>query len=258
MQEFLEDIIKQAGELTLEYRKRLSTVRVDRKSAKDLVTEADVAVEKLITAAIKNKYPAHSILGEETGLTKGDDSRWIIDPIDGTVSFVHQQPFYSVSIALERNGVITNAAVYAPVLGELFTAVKGGGAFLNGKAIKVSRCDVLGDSLLATGFACIRSGLAENNLPIFTKMMPLIREVRRYGSAAIDCCYVACGRLEGFWEYNLNIYDVAAGRLIVEEAGGKFSDFNETDSKLYSQVLATNGILHSQICGVIQSARNSR
>ncbi len=257
MQKFLEDIIRQAGELTLDYRRHLGSVRVDRKSAKDLVTEADVAVEGLIVGAIKEKYPSHSILGEETGITKGDDSRWIIDPIDGTVSFVHDQPFYSVSIALEQKGVLTNAAVYAPVLGDLFTAEKGGGAYLNGKPIRVSQCCDIGDCLLATGFACIRSGLKENNLPVFTKMMPLIRGVRRYGSAAIDCCYVACGRLDGFWEFNLNIYDVAAGRLILEEAGGRFSDFAGREDKLYSQVLATNGLIHDDLSDIIESARNS-
>jgi len=255
MQKFLEDIIKKAGELTLDYRRDLSKVRVDRKSAKDLVTEADVAVENLIVAAIKEKYPSHSILGEETGATKGDDNRWIIDPIDGTVSFVHEQPFYSVSIAFEQAGIVTNAAVYAPVLGDLFTAVKGGGAFLNGEPIKVSGCDDIGDCILATGFACIRGGLKENNLPVFTKMMPLIRAVRRYGSAAVDCCYVACGRLDGFWEFNLNVYDVAAGRLILEEAGGRFSDFSGGQDRLFLQVLATNGLLHDRVSEIIESAR---
>ncbi len=257
MQKFLEDIVRQAGELTLDYRRHLGSVRVDRKSAKDLVTEADVAVEKLLVGAIKERYPSHSILGEESGVTKGDDNRWIIDPIDGTVSFVHGQPFYSVSVAVESAGVLTNAAVYAPVLGELFTGVKGGGAFLNGQRIGVSDCDDIGDCMLATGFACIRGGLKENNLPVFSKLMPLIRGVRRYGSAAVDCCYVACGRLDGFWEFNLNIYDVAAGRLILEEAGGRFSDFAGGQDRLYSQVLATNGLLTERLSEIIESARKS-
>ncbi|MFI4910130.1 MAG: inositol monophosphatase family protein [Sedimentisphaeraceae bacterium JB056] len=256
MRDFLEKTIKAAGELTLEYRSHLETVRVNHKSAKDLVTEADVAVEKFICEKIKEAYPSHAILGEETGKTAGDDNLWIIDPIDGTTSFVYHQPFYSVSIALQQGREITLGAVYAPVLGELFIASKGGGAFLNGKRISVSDCQKPEDSLLATGFACLRSDHEDNNLPVFNKLMPIIRGVRRFGSAAVDMCYVGCGRLDGFWEFNLNIYDIAAGKIVLEEAGGRCSDFSGGQEKLCSEVLATNGKLHKQISDMIMSVRD--
>lgn len=257
-QDFLKDIIIKAGDISLEYRNRLSSVRIDRKSAKDLVTEADVAVEKYIVSRIRENFPSHSILGEETGSFAGDSNRWIIDPIDGTTSFVHKQPFYSVSIALEQDGAVTNAAVYAPVLQELFSAEKGKGSYLNDEKISVSDCDVIEDCMLATGFACLRSGLEENNMPIFANLMPKIRGIRRYGSAAIDACYVACGRLDGYWELNLNIYDLAAGKLILEEAGGICTDFNRSDKELYSKVLATNGLLHKPLSDIINQSRMKR
>jgi myo-inositol-1(or 4)-monophosphatase len=255
MRDFLEDTISAAGELTLEYRRDLENVRVDRKSDKDLVTEADVAVEKFICSRIAERFPSHSILGEESGHTAGDDNCWIIDPIDGTTSFVHHQPFYSVSIALRQGGEITLGAVYAPVLGELFIAAKGQGAMLNGKPIRVSACERLSESVLGTGFACLRSDKQDNNLPVFNKLMPIIRGVRRFGSAAVDLCYVACGRLDGFWELNLNIYDIAAGKIILEEAGGVCTDFGSGDKKICDEVLATNGKLHKPLSEMIMSVR---
>jgi myo-inositol-1(or 4)-monophosphatase len=255
MKDFLEETITAAGKLSLEYRDRLDSVRVDRKSSKDLVTEADVAVEKFVCSRIAERFPSHSILGEESGKTQGDDNCWIIDPIDGTTSFVHHQPFYSVSIALKQGDQITLGAVFAPVLGELFIAQKGGGATLNGRPIRVSECDELTESVLGTGFACLRSDHKDNNLPAFNKFMPIIRGVRRFGSAAVDMCYVACGRLDGFWEFNLNIYDIAAGKIILEEAGGVCTDFSGTQQKLCDQVLATNGRLHKQMSDIIMSVR---
>jgi len=247
VKEFLFDIIKQAGELSLEYRSRLSSMEVSKKSDKDLVSEGDLSVESYLIKRIKEVYPSHAILGEESG-SQGDHMyRWIIDPIDGTTSFVHGQPFYSISIALEKDGDMILGAVNAPVFNELFHAEKGQGAFCNGEPIAVSKRDKLIDSVLGTGFACVRSDLEHNNLPYFNRILPKIRGIRRYGSCAIDLSYVASGRLEGFWELNLHLYDMAAGMLILKEAGGRITDFSGSTGHLPSQLVATNGLIHEEL-----------
>ncbi|MBS3821532.1 MAG: inositol monophosphatase [Planctomycetes bacterium] len=257
MRQFLEDTIRAAGALSLEYRSRLSSVAVDSKthSQKDLVTEADRAVENLIVSRITETYPDHAILGEETGSHDGSDYRWIIDPIDGTTSFVHNQPFYSVSIGVEHQGRDVLAAVCLPVLDELFVAEAGGGAELNGEPIRVSERSRLIDSTLATGFACVRANHEPNNIPIFAEVMKHVRGIRRYGSAAADLCYVACGRLEAFWEMALQPYDVAAGRLIVTEAGGTFTDFVGGTEHLDYETLATNGRITTELVEVLSVLR---
>lgn len=252
MQSFLEALSRDAGELALEYRARLHHLNVDRKSPKDLVTEADIAVESFIVKQIRDRYPDHGIFGEESGNHEADSEyRWLIDPIDGTAAFVHEQPFFSVSIAVERHGRLELGAVNAPVLGELFLAARGAGAWCNGRLLQVSNQGSLEDSILATGFACIRAGLPRNNLPYFNAFMPRIRDIRRYGSAAIDLCFVAAGRLEGFWELNLKPYDVCAGLLMVEEAGGHWSDFSGGRADLYAEVLASNGHVHDAMMTVL-------
>ena len=252
MKSFLESIIKRAGAISLEYKARLGEVRVDRKSEKDLVTEADVAVEQYLVEQIKQRYPDHAIVGEETGTHEGSEYRWIIDPIDGTGSFVHDLPYYSTSIALEHKGELVLAAVYAPVLGELFMAEKGKGATLNGKPIGVSACDTLSDAMLGTGFACLRNDLEHNNLPYFAAIAPKIRGIRRLGTCAIDLSYVACGRFDGFWELDLKIYDMSAGMLILTEAGGTVTDFSgHSTDNLPGELLATNGILHKEMAEIL-------
>ncbi|MCP4721773.1 MAG: inositol monophosphatase, partial [Desulfobacteraceae bacterium] len=218
---FLKNLIIRAGEICIEEQNSLKSVDLEFKNPKDLVTITDKKVESFLIHEIKANYPEHDIFGEETGRS-GNSSRflWIIDPIDGTTSFFHGQPFYAVSIALEKDGEIVFGAVYAPVLKQLFHGEIGQGAFLNDVPIKVSGTENLIDAVMATGFACLRAGLKNNNLTHFNKIVPRLRDIRRYGSAAIDLCYVACGKLDGFWEMNLNIYDVAAGVLIVKEARG--------------------------------------
>ncbi len=223
---FLKDLIKQAGHICRIEQKRLKPSDVDFKSRKDLVTVVDKKVEDFIVKNIKAKYPMHDIFGEETGRTNlSSDYLWIIDPIDGTTSFFHQQPFYSISIAVQHHGQTIYGAVYAPRFDELFYAAKDSGAFLNDDSICVSKTENLINCVMATGFACLRADLSKNNLFYFNKIVPKLRDIRRYGSAAIDLCYVACGRLDGFWEMNLNIYDIAAGAFIVEQAGGSVTDF---------------------------------
>ncbi|MHC4552044.1 MAG: inositol monophosphatase family protein [Planctomycetota bacterium] len=255
MYEFLKQISLEAGNIALAHKARLADVRITRKSAKDLVTEADVAVENYLVEQIKQTYPDHAIVGEETGTHAGTAYRWIIDPIDGTTSFVHDQPFFAISIGLEKDGELHMAAVNAPVLGELFMAERGKGATLNGKPIGVSQRDILSDCVLGTGFACVRSDLEHNNLPYFNAVLPQIRGIRRYGSAAIDLCYTACGRMEGFWELNLKIYDIAAGMLICTEAGGTVTDFSGKTDNLPHEVLATNTKIHNQLSEILTKTK---
>ncbi|MCP4454631.1 MAG: inositol monophosphatase [Planctomycetes bacterium] len=251
MKDFLFDMIEQAGRISLEYRAKLSSMEVTKKSDKDLVSEGDLAVESYLIDRIKAEYPSHAILGEESGSYGDNAYRWVIDPIDGTTSFVHGQPYYSVSIALEKDGDMILGAVNAPVLKEMFHAEKGQGAFCNGEPIGVSQRGTLIDSVLGTGFACVRSDLEHDNLPYFNKILPKIRGIRRYGSCAVDLSYVACGRLEGFWELNLNLYDMAAGMLILREAGGRVTDFSGDTRDMPGQLVATNGLIHEELLGYL-------
>lgn len=252
MKNFLHEIVLAAGAMSLEYRGRLGELEVSHKSRKDLVSEADVDVEEFLVAKIKKRYPDHAILGEESGSHAGSCGwRWIIDPIDGTTSFLRGQAYYSISIAVEKDSEVVLGAVYAPVLQELFTAEKGGGAFLNGEPISVSKESQLVDCIMATGFACMRQDLKHNNMSYFAKIMPEISDIRRCGSAAVDMCYVACGKFDGFWELNLNVYDVAAGILIAEEAGGKVSDLSGNPVSDYKEIVCTNGLVHSNLIGII-------
>lgn len=245
---FLKNLITRAGEICINDQNSLKSDDVEFKNPKDLVTITDKKVESFLIAEINARFPEHDILGEETGKSnRSSNFLWIIDPIDGTTSFVHGQPFYSVSIALEKDGQIILGAVYAPVLGQLFHGEIGRGAFLNEIPIKVSATKCLVDAVMATGFACLRDGLEQNNLTHFNKIVPQLRDIRRYGSAAIDLCYVACGKLDGFWEMNLNIYDIAAGALIVKEAMGEVSSFSGDPGYPENGIVAANSYLHPKL-----------
>ncbi|WDP93131.1 MAG: inositol monophosphatase [Desulfobacter sp.] len=245
---FIKQLAKTAGQICLEGRAQLTTADLTFKSPKDLVTATDKAVEGFLVKEIRTAFPDHAIIGEETGTTAGTgEYRWIIDPIDGTTSFVHEQPFYAVSIGLEKEGKRVAGIVYAPVLDQMFWAETGRGAFLNGRPIGVSTTRKLTDAVMATGFACLRSGMADNNLPHFNRIVPQLRDIRRYGSAALDLCYTACGRLDGYWEMNLNLYDIAAGVVILEEAGGKVSDFAGANNYPEKGIVAANPHLHGQL-----------
>ena len=254
MEEFIQKVIRGAGELAMEFRNRLDSIEVEKKgSEKDLVTEADKAVEQYIRDQITGTYPDHAVTGEEQGATGDHDYRWIIDPIDGTVAFLHGQYFFSVSIALTYRDETIAAAVYAPALDDLFFAAKGKGAFLNGKSIHVSSRDRLVNSICCTGYDCRDGILQAGSLKIFNRIMPHLRDIRRYGSAALDLCLVACGQLEGYWEQSLMIYDVAAGLLILEEAGGTVSDYRGGSSGMPAQVVGTNGLIHRELVDLISS-----
>ncbi len=252
MLKFIENLAKSAGNMALEERKHFSSDEIHFKNAKDLVTDVDRKVEQFIRGEIAAVYPDHAILGEEGGTVNPGKQAppeylWIIDPIDGTTSFVHGSPMYSVSIGLFRNGKPYAGAVCVPRLGELYSATLGGGAFCNGKPIHVSPCGELTNSLGITGFACLRAGLPKNNLPHFCRLAPLIRDIRRYGSAAYDLCSVAAGTADFFWEMELQPYDVAAGGLILTEAGGTITDFSGGPDYPRRGIVASNGTLHNAV-----------
>lgn len=245
MIDFLKDLITQAGQICKKEQSNVSPKDIEFKSKKDLVTITDKRVEDFLVKTIQSACPSHDIFGEETGKTdQNSDYLWIIDPIDGTTSFLHQQPYYSISIALQHKSQIRMAAVYAPAFDELYVATEEAGSFLNDVPIHVSKTMQLVDSVMATGFACLRSDIKPNNLPLFNKIVPQLRDIRRYGSAALDLCYVACGRIDGFWEFNLNPYDIAAGAFIVQQAGGKVTDFKGSDNFPDNGIIATNTHLH--------------
>ena len=201
-------------------------LQVRSKRANDFVTEVDRAAEASIIETVHKAYPEHAILGEESGaiLREGAEFRWIVDPLDGTTNFIHGFPQYCVSVAVEHRGALAHAVVYDPLRDELFTASKGRGAFLNDRRIRVSKCQKLGDALMGTGFPYREL----NRLDLYVKQLRFMMEgcsgVRRAGAAALDLAYVACGRLDGFWELGLSPWDMAAGALLIQEAGGLVAD----------------------------------
>jgi myo-inositol-1(or 4)-monophosphatase len=216
----------ETGEMQLQGLKTDLSIR-SKSNEYDLVTEMDQRSEKILIESIQKEYPEHSILSEEAGgIENKSDYVWVIDPLDGTVNYAHRFPIFCISVALQFRGETLLGAVYVPVLGELFTALKGQGAFLNSRAdargvpIQVSSITQLAQSLLATGFPYDRATDPDNNLNYFCQIVPKIGGISRSGSAAFDLCNVACGRINGYWEFKLSPWDVAAGVLIVEEAGG--------------------------------------
>jgi myo-inositol-1(or 4)-monophosphatase len=253
MRDFVEKLIRDAGALSLEYRQHGSGLGVQAKGAseKDIVTDADIAIETLIRNRIASAWPDHAIIGEERGETPGSESCWIIDPIDGTASYAHGQYHFAVSIAFVRQGVTQLGAIYAPALDDLYLAEKGGGAICNGRPIQVSCRDALDECIMGTGFACLRDNWTNNNLPLFNALAPMLRGIRRFGSAALDLAYVACGQLDAYWELNLNHYDVAAGILLVQEAGGTVTDFHNTMHEIPREILASNGVLHRPMINIM-------
>ncbi|MCJ7644916.1 MAG: inositol monophosphatase [Candidatus Aminicenantes bacterium] len=219
------------------------------KGAVDLVTHFDRKSQEMIFRRLSAAFPGHGYLAEEgLSLPGTSDCRWIIDPIDGTTNFAHTFPVFCVSIALEQKGEVVVGAVYDPMRDELFEAARGRGAFLNGARIRVSDIPELGKALLATGFPYDVRTSRFNNVREFNAFIVRAQAVRRCGSAALDLCYVACGRFDGFWELKLKPWDVAAGALIVEEAGGRVSDFEGRPFDPFNQrTLATNGLIHEEM-----------
>jgi myo-inositol-1(or 4)-monophosphatase len=216
-----------AGKIIIRALQRPDMIKSAEKQPNDFVTEVDQRVEKDIIAAIKKAYPTHNILGEESGQTFGDDEDylWVIDPIDGTRNFMHGFPHFAVSIAVFHKNKIEHAVIYDPSKQELFTATRGKGAFLNDRRIRVSTRKTLEGALIGTGFA-YRHIDKDAKLPgkMFRALLPECGDIRRAGAATLDLAYVACGRFDGFWEMGLKIWDIAAGVLLIKEAGGIVSD----------------------------------
>ncbi|HXG55970.1 MAG TPA: inositol monophosphatase family protein [Vicinamibacterales bacterium] len=231
-------------------------MRVDKKGAIDLVTEIDLRVEREFRAMIAERFPSHVVLGEEFSRdedrTRVAEFCWILDPIDGTTNFAHGLPIFCCSLGLEINGELAVGAVFDPSRRELFTAQRGGGAWLNGAPLRVSSAATLLDSLLVTGFHYSIHKNPEELLGLFSEFITRARAVRRLGSAALDLCYVAAGRFDGFWEQKLQPWDVAAGALIVQEAGGTVTtSTGQPFQSSAGSVLATNGVIHAEMMDVI-------
>jgi myo-inositol-1(or 4)-monophosphatase len=253
----MAEIAREAGALLMDYFRR--RVAVEYKGEADLVTAADRASETLIRDRIRALWPSHDILGEEEGLVDtGSDYRWYVDPLDGTTNFAHGFPVFCVSMGLEHQGKLIAGVVYDPTRDEMFTAEARMGAFLNKEPIHVSAIAKLSESLLATGFP---SHKRHKNPNIFFYHQITLRThgVRRAGSAALDLCSVAAGRFEGFWEFNLNPWDTAAGVLLVEEAGGRVTDFKGMPFQLNSrETVASNGLVHEAMLNEFEQIFSGR
>jgi myo-inositol-1(or 4)-monophosphatase len=233
---------RRAGEIMVRQWNQLDALRVTDKGRNDYVTQVDLMAEEAIVEIIRNHYPEHAVLAEERGAVGEHEYQWIIDPLDGTTNYLHGFPVFSVSIAVAHRGELQHAVVYDPLRQEIFTATRGQGAQLDGRRIRVSKQNSLGGSLIATGFPY------RSNQPYLDQYLQMLRAVmlessgvRRPGSAALDLCYVAAGRVDGFWEMGLSKWDIAAGALLIREAGGRISDFHGSDRYLDSgNVVAGN------------------
>jgi myo-inositol-1(or 4)-monophosphatase len=251
LKKFIEETAREAG--TLLRKKLYDRHDIEYKGEINIVTEADRLSEKLIVEKIGHTFPRHGILTEESPETVNDSEfRWVVDPLDGTTNYAHGYPVFSVSIALEVGGTVVLGAVYNPMLDEFFAAEKGGGSYLNGRRLKVSHVDSLSRSLLATGFPYDIRTNKNNNINYFKAMSLNAQAIRRAGSAALDLSYLAAGRFDGFWELKLAPWDTAAGRLIVEEAGGAVTDLAGGLYNLRSpNILATNGLIHQEMLSIL-------
>jgi myo-inositol-1(or 4)-monophosphatase len=245
--EFAIDLAFESGKIQKDHFDKIHTIR--HKGEIDIVTEVDMKCQERIMEMIGNRYPKDLIISEEKeNVFHGTGNRWIIDPVDGTTNYAHGYPFFCTSIAYEHNGKITCGVVYNPIFDELFCARTGSGSYLNGNPLRVSDVDHMRQALLVTGFPYDVSTNPENNIDHFVAFLHKAQAVRRDGSAALNLCYVAAGRFDGYWELKLNPWDTAAGALIAQEAGGKVTAFDGTPFDIYKgRVVASNGIIHDEI-----------
>jgi myo-inositol-1(or 4)-monophosphatase len=244
---------RNAGNIIVRAMEHIERLNITEKSENDFVTEVDKAAEKEIIRTIHNAYPSHAIMAEESGLQGEGDFQWIIDPLDGTTNYLHGFPQFAVSIALKNKATIEQAVVYDPLRQELFTASRGRGAHLNDRRIRVSSRRNLDGALLGTGFPFKQQEDLETYLATFKALFPMTAGIRRAGSAALDLAYVAAGRLDGFWELGLNPWDIAAGALLLEEAGGFISDFAGNQNFMESgNVVAANPKIQKMMLNLIQ------
>jgi myo-inositol-1(or 4)-monophosphatase len=248
---FLFRVTSEAGDTLMAYFNEDYRIysKVTREEGIDIVTDVDRASEDIIMSAISKEFPGHDILTEETSTERAGSSwLWVVDPLDGTVNFAHGYPVFSISIALMEDGRLMAGIVHDPLKKETFYAIRNGGAFLNGDAIRVSGAKRLKESIVATGFPYNKAYHPDNNIAEFASVLPHVQGLRRGGSAALDLAYVSCGRLDGFWELKLKPWDMAAGMLLVAEAGGRVTDRvgNPTDMYTYC-VVASNELIHDKL-----------
>ena len=249
---------RRAGNIINRSSLQLEQLAVQTKSANDFVTEVDQAAEAAIIEVLREAYPDHGILAEESGQSGDSEYQWIIDPLDGTTNFIHGFPQYAISIALARNEVIEQAVIFDPTRNELFTATKGRGAFLNDRRIRVSKRTRLNESLIGTGFPFRELDNVDAYLAMFKDLTQKTAGIRRPGAASLDLAYVACGRLDGFWEMGLQPWDMAAGALLIQEAGGLISDLAGEAAYLETgNVVAGTPKVFGQLLPIIQSHRTA-
>lgn len=241
-----------AGTVITRAAQRVDTLTIQTKTRHDYVSEVDYAAEHAIVQTLRKAFPDHAILAEEGGATGQSDYTWIIDPLDGTTNFLHGVPQCAVSIALRYKEKLQQAVVYDPFRDELFTATRGAGASLNNRRLRVTNTKNLEDALLGTGFPFKQMDYLDTYLNMFRALVPQVAGIRRAGSAALDLAWVACGRYDGFWEMNLNPWDIAAGALLIEEAGGIVSDFaGKQDYLVSGNVVSGNPKLHEALLKTI-------
>jgi myo-inositol-1(or 4)-monophosphatase len=249
--DFAVEIAREAGAVLKHYMDR--DKHVELKGRANLVTVADKEAEALIIRRIRDRYPSHAILAEESGASHGNEAKWIIDPLDGTTNFAHQYPFFCVSVAFEVNGRLLCGAVYDPWRDEMFSAERGVGSFMNGTRLRVSEADRVADALIMTGFSYGVREKMDVALGQFRAFLFESQAVRRGGSAALDLCYNAVGRVDGFWEMDLHPWDTAAGVVILEEAGGRVTDFSGGPFSVYGkQIVASNGRIHDEMVAILK------
>lgn len=260
MESFLKELLLQAGKRLNRHFGRVKTIHFKEGSSTNLVTNVDREIEKFVKEQIRKRFPVDSILAEESPIERAEACRrWIIDPLDGTTNFAHGLPMFSISIGVEVDGELAAGGVNCPAYDELFFARKGKGATLNGKKISVSRVKKLEQSLLVTGFPYDVHEFPERSLPYFNALIQRAQGVRRLGSAAMDLCYLAMGRFDGFFEVFLNPWDTAAGSLILTEAGGSISDFNGRPYSIYQRELAaSNGMIQKEMLLEIRKVSQMR
>ncbi len=247
---------RKAGNIINRASRDLDLLKVETKRQNDFVTEVDRAAEAAVIAVLREAYPNHSILAEESGASKGSQGEyeWVIDPLDGTTNFIHGVPQFAVSIGLRHKGIVTQAVIYDPAKNELFSATRGAGAYLNDKRMRVGKRDRINDALIGTGFPFSKIDLLERYIEMFRKVTLNCAGIRRPGAAALDLAYVAAGRFDGFWEMGLAPWDMAAGTLLVQEAGGLVGDFSGESGFFESgEIVAGSPKVFAQLLALISS-----
>ncbi len=248
--------VREGGRVILMYFNQLDRLEYSSKGRNDYVSQADVEAERAVLDVLTRAYPDHGIIAEESGEREGSEYTWVIDPLDGTTNFLHGFPMFAVSVAVKRAGVLEHGVVYDPLHDEMFTASRGEGAQLNGKRIRVSTTRKLAPSLLGTGFPFRDLGIIEPWMRSFQSLLPKTSGIRRAGAAALDLAYVAAGRLDGFWEFGLKPWDMAAGALLIREAGGLVSDVSGGQDFLESgNLVSANPLIFEEFRKIV--ARNA-